>query len=753
MSLLQMSFYGAVMILAIAVIRRFAMDRLPKRVFVLLWELALFRLLLPFSVPSPLSAYAFVGKTGVMQHRLAQIPAGNTVPQALAIQTDRYLSPGEALPVPAPSMEISFRVILWAAGMLLCAGIFTLAYLRCYFEFRTSLPVDDPAAEEWLLAHRLRRRIQIRRSHRISAPLTYGIVRPVILMPGKTDWKDTGHLQYVLLHEYLHIRRFDTAWKLVMAAALCLHWFNPVVWMMYYLFNRDIELSCDEGVVRQLGEKSRASYARTLLFMEEKKSGMTPFCNNFSKNAIEQRITSIMKTKKITWCAAGAGAAVVAVVAVFLATSAPEDDSSQKDREKAAIEEVREEPTEETAETKDRQGFDEIWIEAPGEVLDAANSYVEGQYADRRNRGDNYSDYRIESLEPVYTYDDFQGMVLEIYRMNYEFFSPDPEKLELVGGMSADEEGWVVPWYPNSTYLIFRREGEKLVYLTVLGENDCLPGEQLFTEDLGHVLENLREDWQSGSTRMISYELEGFWEEMPASLYGGEGFTIYIPQMGWNVYKPWNRPVELEAVYQDEIRIWVEHFADEIFSETEERLLSEGYDYADSGIELWERKLYRLEGEKLLEARLIAGKSGVWVVYSAYNPAYEWGSRLDAIAATFAITDYPAYGEEQGAGAKESGDGQEAENIMTAFCEAYFARDKDAIRTYLIQSLQEQPIPVYEGAMPEIRGIKGGFQPGEEGKKQLSLECIDAQGSCFYLTVSLVKEKDVWKISGYGLEK
>lgn len=92
----------------------------------------------------------------------------------------------------------------------------------------------------------------------------------------------------VLSHEYNHICRLDPLKKLTGAAVLCIHWFNPMVWVMYLLVNRDIELVCDENVVRQFGEKSRAAYSLIRINIEDKKSGLLPFCRSFSKNAIIQ---------------------------------------------------------------------------------------------------------------------------------------------------------------------------------------------------------------------------------------------------------------------------------------------------------------------------------------------------------------------------------------------------------------------------------------------------------------------------------
>ncbi len=107
-----------------------------------------------------------------------------------------------------------------------------------------------------------------------------------------------------------------------MIVVLCAHWFNPLVWIMYVHANRDIELSCDEAVVRLFGESTKAAYARALISMEETRSGLTPLCNNFSKNAIEERITAIMKIKKTTvFSLIMTGFIVVGTAAAF-ATSA-----------------------------------------------------------------------------------------------------------------------------------------------------------------------------------------------------------------------------------------------------------------------------------------------------------------------------------------------------------------------------------------------------------------------------------------------
>lgn len=308
MSLLQMSISAGVMILVITVIRALAINRLPKKTFLALWGIVLARLLLPFSWPSPFSVYSLVNF--VDDPAITVLPI---VPAANDFTTT---------PTFAPNAGLSLWIWIWGIGAALCILFFTVAYIRCRREFLTSQPVENAFTVAWLTEHKSKRPITIRQTSSISAPLTYGIFRPVILMPALTDWRDKRKLQYVLTHEYVHIRRFDGATKIILTLALCVHWFNPMVWAMYALANRDMELSCDEKVVQTFGETMKSTYALALISMEEKKRGLTPLCYNFSKNAIEERIEAIMKMKKTTISALVVALCLVGGVTTAFATSA-----------------------------------------------------------------------------------------------------------------------------------------------------------------------------------------------------------------------------------------------------------------------------------------------------------------------------------------------------------------------------------------------------------------------------------------------
>lgn len=320
MTLMQMSLSGAVMILVIAALRCLFLNTLPKQTFPVLWWIALARLLLPYTLPSRLSIYSIINRSEPVHQEAAKLPAVLFTPTLSPLDRPAP-SPAAAPPAAEPS-QFNIWGLIWAVGAIACFAWFALSYIRCRREFQTSLPVHNDYIRHWLRIHRLRRRISIRQTAGISAPLTYGVLRPVILLPKSTDWADAVSLRYVLEHEYIHIRRFDAASKLLFTAALCIHWFNPAVWLLYFLVNRDMELSCDEAVIRLFGQDSRTKYARTLIHMEETKSGLMPLANGFSKNAIEERIVAIMKTKKITLLVSVIALVLVTATVILFATSA-----------------------------------------------------------------------------------------------------------------------------------------------------------------------------------------------------------------------------------------------------------------------------------------------------------------------------------------------------------------------------------------------------------------------------------------------
>lgn len=308
--LLSASGSAAVMIFALIVLRSLFQDRTPRRIYCLLWDLVLVRLLILAALPSPLSIWRSAPAVSPMAVQ-GTLSAANSAPVVM-----ETAGASSAAPVSAGTIVSA----VWLTVALAAAAWFILNHLSARRVYAASLPCADGFVRDWLSARALRRPIGVRVSDRVAAPLTYGILRPLILLPSGLDFGDRQALGCILEHEYQHILRFDTLRKALLAAAACLHWFNPLVWLMFILCGRDMELLCDEAVT--CGGADRAGYARALLNMEERR-GRWGLASHFSQNALEERIRSIMKKKHISIAALIAVLIIMCITTTVFASAAP----------------------------------------------------------------------------------------------------------------------------------------------------------------------------------------------------------------------------------------------------------------------------------------------------------------------------------------------------------------------------------------------------------------------------------------------
>ena len=280
------------MIIIIEIMRRFAQNRVSRRVFYGLWMLAAIRMIVPFGIPFGFSFDSLLQRSGIsvgsygseVADAAAAAGVGNTDGELAACGYIHY------------TMILKF---VWIAGAIGFAAYFIITYIRNIYKFRESIPVDGSTADMWAARMGVRRKVRVRESDYINSPLTYGIARPVILVPaGAVDMIEEEQLGYIFAHELVHIKRFDSLAKIFVMLAVCVNWFNPFAWIMYSLVNRDIELSCDEAVVRRLGNASRPAYAMTLVrFAELKEMSLFAF-NSFGKSVLTQRVNEVMTKKK-----------------------------------------------------------------------------------------------------------------------------------------------------------------------------------------------------------------------------------------------------------------------------------------------------------------------------------------------------------------------------------------------------------------------------------------------------------------------
>ena len=269
MLLLNLSLSASILIILIVIIRTVALYKLPKVIFIGFWSVVLARLYLPFyievSLPKNLF-FNYIGAEKIVSH------AG--VKNAL--------------------------YIVWLVGVVAVLGVFLVTHFLARKEYCCSLPIENEALAKEINLYLGRQKFTVRQTDRIDTPLTYGTFKPVILLPSATDWSDDEKLRYIILHELTHIRRFDILVKWLLVIAVSVYWFNPLIWVMYVLFNRDMELYCDEGVIEQLAFHEKAPYAKTLVNMEKFKLGAPSVISSFRGSSLNERVTAIMKNKPKT---------------------------------------------------------------------------------------------------------------------------------------------------------------------------------------------------------------------------------------------------------------------------------------------------------------------------------------------------------------------------------------------------------------------------------------------------------------------
>jgi len=305
MNLMLMSIMASAMILVGLLLRFLTFTKLTKITFVFLWLLVLIRLLIPFEMPvgftfdhQESSSYLVDGDshrffaeevtTRREQERTLPLQNGAYVPEQ-SVQQQRLTFPN--------LWDSPQRLFwIWGIGATSLMLYFVVGHVKFLRWIRDSIPVENQAIQSFLDRYqpKLKRKIQIRQSQKVASPLTYGLIKPVILVPKTLDWENARQLESVFVHEYVHIKRLDCLIKTVAMVALCVHWFNPLVWVMYVLIHRDLELSCDEKVLRLLGEGNKSTYALALIDLAEKQHQLMTTGSYFSKHVgIKTRIQAM----------------------------------------------------------------------------------------------------------------------------------------------------------------------------------------------------------------------------------------------------------------------------------------------------------------------------------------------------------------------------------------------------------------------------------------------------------------------------
>ena len=325
-------FSGSAMILLVLALRLLLKKHLPRGIFPVLWCAAAVRLLLPITIPTHLSVWNLL-------HTSAAAQANGVISDALtpfpSLATNSTAKPA------ADIAGISPMLLVWLVCAILLAAYFVIGYACMVRRFRGTRLAPQPSIDALLDRFRFSRDPRICVSNSRRAPLTFGVFRPTVLLPEDLPVGD-AQFQLVLAHELAHIRRKDCLRKLLLTVCLCLYWWNPLVWLMVWLANRDMELACDEAVLRALGPDCKKAYALTLLDMAQRNPKSAPLCSGFAKSGTEERIRAILSFKRIpAWV--GICVAILFVLTASVFTTQAVSPSAIPEMEPAVQEEVPEE--------------------------------------------------------------------------------------------------------------------------------------------------------------------------------------------------------------------------------------------------------------------------------------------------------------------------------------------------------------------------------------------------------------------------
>ncbi len=312
MTVLNMSVTASYVTLAVLA-ARFFLRKAPKLFSYALWSIVLFRLICPVSFSSGFSLLGLIGSYQVDNTFSAQY-----IPRKIGLMAVPQVNTGidsvnaginAALPAATPyasinpmQVWISLAGLIWLAGMVVLLGYAILSYQRLVSRISTATWVEDNIYETDL----------------IQTPFVCGFIKPRIYLPLRITGRER---EYILRHEQIHIKRLDYLIKPIAYFALVIHWFNPLIWLCFSLFSKDMEMSCDERVVETAETGEVVNYSSSLLALAAQKKMPSPTPLAFGESNVKARIKNILSYRKPPYWALSVSLIAVLILAVLLASN------------------------------------------------------------------------------------------------------------------------------------------------------------------------------------------------------------------------------------------------------------------------------------------------------------------------------------------------------------------------------------------------------------------------------------------------
>ena len=301
LSIINMSISASWIVLTVLLLR-ILLKKAPKWIMVLLWGIVAIRLICPFSIESAISLIPSAETiTKAPNAPRPHFESGVTI---IDNQVNDYLGGNYFEGVTRPTgyfVDITtILAIVWLVGILVLLLYTIISYFRLKNKISTAIILRD----------------NIFQSENVVSPFVLGIIKPKIYLPFNMDEQDMEH---VIAHEQAHIHRKDHLWKPFGFLALTLHWFNPLIWLGYVLLCRDIELACDEKVVKEFNNEQKADYSQALLTCSVKRRVISACPLAFGEVGVKNRVKSVLSYKKPSfWIIVVAVVASIVVAVCFL---------------------------------------------------------------------------------------------------------------------------------------------------------------------------------------------------------------------------------------------------------------------------------------------------------------------------------------------------------------------------------------------------------------------------------------------------
>ena len=301
LEIINMSIASSITACAV-ILLRLILKRIPKIYSYALWAIVLFRLICPFSFESSwgIIPQSHIGDSYALVEVDNQVPfdTSNGGLEIITVNFDQAEVTDNSATSSRPDIWILFGKYIWIFGILVILGYSIFNYLHLKYKLSTATLTDDNIYE----------------SDYIPSPFVMGFIKPRIYLPYNVP---ADQLEYILAHEYTHIKRRDYIVKAIAFLALTLHWFNPLIWVCYILMTKDMEMSCDESVLKHSGEDIRVQYSSSLLSMSMRQNRlMLPLA--FGESNTKTRIRNVLHYKKPTlWISIIAVILVVGITTIF----------------------------------------------------------------------------------------------------------------------------------------------------------------------------------------------------------------------------------------------------------------------------------------------------------------------------------------------------------------------------------------------------------------------------------------------------